>query len=122
MSNLVRHAKSELERAGMLEEGSGSQKEWNHMVGNSVLELIRAFSGQRHSGATAMLTIELFTKLARFENLTPLTSDPAEWIQHSDTVWQNRRNGNIFSQDGGKTWYDINDPRTMLTSTMVEEK
>jgi hypothetical protein len=28
----------------------------------------------------------------------------------ADEMWQNRRRSTTFSRDGGRTWYDIDDP------------
>lgn len=106
MSNLIEHAKREMELAGVDDDIYGD------MTSKAVLELMEVFSNQGHSGMSASLILGLFTKLARFENLTPLTDNPDEWVHHgedvwgeSDGIWQNRRNGEAFSNDGGKTYY-----------------
>jgi hypothetical protein len=48
--------------------------------------------------------IQQITVLLNNENLTPLTSDPSEWTQISDNLWESTRNDKAFSQDGGKTY------------------
>jgi hypothetical protein len=98
MSNLVNHAKLELELLG---EG-----DW---IKSSVLKCVEAFSDAGHSGSSAEHTIYLLERLLRFQNLTPLTDRPQEWMEvgiHGDvTVWQNMRNSEAFSHDGGKHYY-----------------
>lgn len=113
MSNLVAHAKRELELAGMFDKDS----DYDGMLGDGVLKLIEQFSKGGHSGGSAMMTLNLFDQLARFKNLTPLTNAPDEWNDVSDMSgiphWQNKRNGEAFSEDGGKTY-------TLLSETMAK--
>lgn len=108
MSNLSTHAERELRKAGLFDKDS----DYEGMLGEAVLELVKVFSAQGHSGFSAHMTMQIFQRVAMFKTLTPLTSDPDEWIDIGDmpdgkTTWQNRRQGSCFSNDGGKTWYDI---------------
>lgn len=103
MSNLVTHAEYELRRAGMFD----SDADYGGALGNAVMELIRAFDKQRHSGFSATSTLALFGKLARFEPIGGITNNPDEWTEVAKGMWQNKRRGSSFSRDGGKTWYDI---------------
>lgn len=110
MSSLIIHAKEELNRAGLLDKDS----DYNGMIGEAVLELMEKFAEQGHSGFSAHLTIDVFQRLAKFQTLTPITSDPKEWMEVSNYfdgkgVWQNLRNPATFSNDGGKTWYNLDD-------------
>ena len=41
----------------------------------------------------------------RYEPLTPLTYAEDEWNNVGDGMWQNKRKSNVFSKDGGVTWY-----------------
>lgn len=114
--SLVQHAKEELTRAGLFEKGS----DYDGMLGDAVLELIEKFAEQGHSGFSAHLTIDLFQRLAKFQTLSPITSNPDEWMCVSDYfegkgVWQNRRNPAVFSNDAGKTWYDIDELHKKLS-------
>jgi hypothetical protein len=102
-SNLVQHAREELRRAGLFDEDA----DYGGEVGHNVLKLVRVFSTQDHSGGSAELTIYLLHKLLRYKALTPITSDPAEWMDVTDGLWQNRRSSTLFSNNGGKTWWDI---------------
>ncbi len=101
MSNLVDHAKHELEKIG---------EDPETVVG--YLNVIQAFADMGHSGGSASVAIPTIMELLQFKNLSPLTDDPEEWVQHAedvwgeeDGVWQNRRNGEAFSNDGGTTYY-----------------
>jgi len=108
--SLVDHAQYELEKAGLF----GSDSDYDGMLGDAVMDLIQLFADQGHSGHSAYLTRELFNKLANWDVLSPLTDDPSEWnlvaedqSPLGETVWQSRRKPSVFSKDGGKTWYDI---------------
>lgn len=109
-SNLVQHAMNELNRAGIGDEDA----DYGGDLYDAVLELVTLFASQGHSGGSAYAVIEMFSKLARFEPLTDITSDPDEWTYvHDDEdgkpQYQNKRRSSSFSRDGGKTWYDIQD-------------
>lgn len=109
MSNLVKHAQRELELAGLFDEGS----DYDGMLGPCVMKLVRAHSGNGHSGGSHWATIEIFNKVINYKTLTPISSDPAEWMEIGEDryglLYQNTRNGTCFSYDAGKTWYDIDD-------------
>lgn len=104
MSNLVEHAERELALCGQTAEDPDYAK--------SIVEAVRAFTTYYgHSGGSASIAIDQLTRLLRHENLAPLTSDPADWMDRSEQtghpLWQNRRNSKYFSDDGGQTWYGI---------------
>jgi hypothetical protein len=73
--------------------------------------VVQAFADMGHSGSSAHFATLYLDKLLRFQPLTELTSDPAEWIDRhaegltSSPLWQSRRNSEAFSNDGGKTYY-----------------
>lgn len=100
MSNLVEHARYELELLG--EEPETIE---------GYLKVVQAFADMGHSGASAEVAIPTLERLLRFMNLTPLTDDPAEWEHHGEVmfppvgVWQSRRCSEAFSTDGGKTYH-----------------
>lgn len=112
-SNLVRHAVDEMNRAGLYDEDA----DYGGSIAEAVEELVRAFARQGHSGFSAMYTLAIFNKVANFETLTPITSDPNEWQDVSEmsgrSLWQSRRNPSLFSEDGGQTWYHVDEPRTL---------
>ena len=103
MSNLVNHAKRELELIGEDEETI-----------KGLLKVVRAFASMGHSGGSAAVGAAQLARLLAFENLAPLTDNPAEWMLHEPEVWslplwQNRRNSAAFSNDGGRTYWLVSD-------------
>lgn len=104
-SNLVDHAKRELAIIGEEPE-----------VVEAYLKIVRIFADMGHSGASAMFAIPVIEHLLAFKPLSDLTDDPEDWHYHGeevwgekDGIWQNRRNGQAFSKDGGKTYYLLSD-------------
>lgn len=102
MSNLVDHARRELEIAG--EDPEFAQ---------AIIKVVEAFSECGHSGGTAAFAIGAITELLQFKPLTPLTYESDEWFRHEGygpnggDLWQNIRDSRIFSNDGGKTHYNV---------------
>lgn len=101
---LVSHARRELKAAGLWEEDA----DYGGMLADAVLDLIRVFADQGHSGFSAMRTLELFKTLAQFKTLTALTDNPEEWLEvDGKGLLQSRRQSSCFSDDGGRSYYDI---------------
>lgn len=103
MGNLVDHAERELKRSGLLDEDS----DYGGMLGESVLKLIRDFSEEGHSGASAGFAVSVFEKLARYEPLTPLTGEDDEWkkVEYGcEPAYQNIRCGHVFKDSDGRTY------------------
>jgi hypothetical protein len=107
MSNLVEHARRELTLLGYDQETL-----------DGFLNVIQAFADMHHSGGSASIAIPTICELLQFKNLSPLTDDPAEWMRIDPEVWgepggiwQNRRNGEAFSSDGGKTYTLLSDAK-----------
>ena len=105
MSNLVTHARRELELIG--EEPETIE---------GYLKVVQAFADMGHSGGSASIAVPVITELLQFKNLRPLTDDPKEWFFHEaatvgneEGFWQNIRNSAAFSHDGGKTYYLVSD-------------
>ncbi len=109
MSNLVDYAEAELERTGMGKDAQDVDK-WMH---DNVIAVVKAFSEGGHSGASASYAVGIIEKLLRYEPLTPLTYEPDEWMDVSEMsgqpMWQNKRKFSVFSKDGGKTHYELDD-------------
>ena len=121
-SNLVAHARRELAALG-----NGPE------VDDHVIEIVKIFAAAGHSGSSAAYTVSVIEALLSYKNLTPLTNNPDEWFFHGETVWgsadgvwQNKRCGEAFSNDGGKTYYLIseggNDKHREPLHTSVEHK
>ena len=100
MSNLLKHAEIELEAIGALSEKDDF---YGGMTGKSVMELMRVFSEQGHSGMSANIVRNLFNKLADYKPLSSITCKDDEWgdvSEHqSGDVYQNKRLSSVF-KDG----------------------
>lgn len=99
MSNLVQHARRELELCGQFAEDPA--------YAQSILAAVAAFASYGHSGGSAAAGVMQLGELLRFEALSPLTSDPAEWHEAGEGLWQNLRDSRAMSNDGGKTWWFV---------------
>lgn len=106
-SNLVIHADRELRRAGLHKKDA----DYGGMLYGAVMRLVKVFAADGHSGGSAMITLDLFNRLARFQRLTALTNDPGEWMEVGTETWQSKRQPSCFSKDGGQTYYDINEKK-----------
>lgn len=129
MSNLEAFAKEELKRAGHFDEDGL----YGGMLGDAVMNMVKVFADEGHSGFSASIAISLFSKVARFEPLTPLTGDDDEWMEVSggfeafpitepdeeaqeiidaineprrERLWQNKRCSHVFKGEDGQA-YDI---------------
>ena len=107
-SGLILHAKKELVLAGYdLNDKEEGPNKW---IVENILELLRVFSKQGHSGSSASYCISVFKTLASYELLTPLTEND-EWMCVSDyfngkEVYQNIRCGSVFKEGiNGKPYY-----------------
>lgn len=106
--SLVEHAKRELKAAGLYDKDS----DYGGMLAHATVRLIKVFAKEGHSGFSAELSIQLFEKLARFKTLTPITDNPDEWMdisEHFPNMHQNMRDSSLFSKDGGRTYYSVDD-------------
>jgi hypothetical protein len=104
-SNLVKHARHELNLIGEEPE-----------VIDWYIRVIKAYANFGHSGGSAWATTAVLEELLRFRPLTELTDDPDEWFHHGEDIagrpggmWQNKRDGRCFSNDGGKTYWNVDD-------------
>lgn len=101
MSNLVEHAKRELELLKLFSEEGDF---YGGSTAKAVMELIEVFAKQGHSGSSAPMVISLFKELANFNTISPITGESSEWNKVGDDLWQNMRNSAIF-KDNEKSWY-----------------
>lgn len=105
---LVKHARRELEMF------PGEDIEFKE----SLVAAVKGFTAYRgHSGSSAEIARHMITALLNGQNLLPLTDDPEEWEFRAgvdygieDDYWQNIRNSAALSQDGGKTYFIVNEP------------
>lgn len=109
--NLTAHAQKELELAGLFDKDS----DYEGMLGEAVMELVQKFAEQGHSGFSAARTIAIFDKVANWKPLTELTNNSDEWgaiseeMNGGNVMWQSKRSPSCFSEDGGKTYWDIDE-------------
>lgn len=101
MSNLVDHARREMELIGEDPD-----------IIDGVCKVVQAYANMGHSGGSDSVVRPMLMELLSFHNLSPLTNDPDEWQYHDSDmwdgkngIWQNKRNSEAFSTDGGKTFY-----------------
>ena len=122
--DLMEHARTELERAGLMDEES----DYGGMLGTAVLELVEKFSDQGHSGFSAVMALDIFSKVAAYQPLTPLTGEDDEW-NHLDygpeLKAQNKRRSSVFMEGDGLC-YDIDavvvrDPRGHTWGSKVRD-
>ncbi|MDX3324770.1 hypothetical protein PV405_08825 [Streptomyces sp. ME02-6979-3A] len=96
-SPLIDHARRELALIG--------EDEW---LTNGLCKVIEAFAAMGHSGFSAEHSTVVLEKLLRYQPLSPITDDPAEWEDRSEMsgypIWQNIRDSRALSRDGGKTY------------------
>ena len=132
-SNLEKHAERELNI--LLEKCEDDQegKEMQKWINADMMEIVELFANQGHSGFSASYAINMLTKLLNYEPILPLTGADEEWekLNYSkDTCYQNKRcqrvyknengqaydiEGKVFSDNGGKTWYQSKDSRVNIT-------
>jgi len=112
MSNYLNHAMNEFRAAGWLDEHGNFKDEMQEMMCHHVLKLLGVFDEEGHSGSSAPYAINLFSKLAKFEPIVPLTGEDWEWNEVSDNTYQNKRCSHVFKENGeaydidGKVFYD----------------
>ena len=125
IAGLADHAKKELQLAGLFNKDS----DYDGMIGKAVMELCKCFAGQGHSGFSANWVLDLFRRLGKYEPLTPITDSPDQWQDVSEMgggskkkMWQCRRDPKLFSEDGGKSYYDVNDKKRKKTRSRSHKK
>lgn len=100
--NLARHTIAEFTAQGNFDaEGP------DNWIAHNVVDLVRVFSTQGHSGFSAPFAIHLFGKAAKFEPLGPLTGADSEWMEVGEGMFQNKRCGHVFKDGAHGAAYDI---------------
>lgn len=115
-SNLVQHARRELTLIGEDKD-----------VIDWYCRTIAAFASFGHSGGSHAATLPVLTELLQFNNLSPLTDDPEEWVKHDEDIWppngiwQSARNAKAFSENEGKNYYlvdEVEDGKKIFYATI----
>ncbi len=107
--SLIEHAKREFRAAGWTDTDGQFKNDMQEMICNNVLELLEVFTEQGHSGSSAPYAIDMFTLLAGWKPLGPLTGLADEWNEVHKGTYQNKRCSSVFMMDDrfdGKP-YDI---------------
>jgi hypothetical protein len=112
-NNYYRHAMLEFKAAGWIDEKDNFNDDMQEMICNHVLKLLDVFHGEGHSGSSAPYAIDLFSKLAKFMPVAPLTGEDWEWNEVGDDstdgkMFQNKRCGAVFKCDkrfNGQPYY-----------------
>ena len=119
-------------------DGRDGDNEGQSMVYDDVVELLEVFHRQGHSGSSAPYVMRLFSRVAMFKPLSPLTGEDDEWNEISRNElaieYQNKRKSSVFKQlkdDGTVFVYDIDAvvspesitfPYTPITRTVFVEE
>lgn len=110
MNSYQLHAQNEFKAAGWIKDDGTYTDEMQEAICTHVLKLLDVFHEEGHSGSSAPYAIDLFSTLARFEPLVPLTGEDWEWMDVGNQMWQNKRCGHVFKDanrfDGQA--YDVN--------------
>lgn len=69
------HALREFKDAGWLDDKGKHKFETQKRLCENALELLDTFSKQGHYGSTGPYVLNMFTKLARYEPISPPTSE-----------------------------------------------
>src|SRR3990167_8039882 len=103
--SLVEHAKKELRLVGLFDPDS----DYAGALGKDVLALVKVFAKQGHSGFSAHMAIDLFSRVARYECLLPLTGEDDEWNDVDNAIYQNDRVPSVFKNKETNRAYYLSD-------------
>lgn len=104
------HALMEFRAAGWIDADGNYCDEMQQTMCEGILDLLKVFSDQGHSGSTAPYAIAQFARLTEFKPLAPLTGEEWEWAEPHDkegNLRQNRRCGTVFTDASTGRTYDI---------------
>ena len=111
-SNGQLHAMREFKALGYIPLDQEQEDGPNKWMQENVLELLKVFAKQGHSGFSADYCINTFAKVAKFEPLCPLLGTDDEWDKpysnngDREYIQQNLRYPSVFKNEKGA--YDIN--------------
>ena len=118
-SGIIQYALQEFVYAGYMDEDCNFTNDENQndidvemqeAMCLDVLELLSKMDSQGHSGFSASVLIHLFSRLSRFQPLTPLTGADNEWMEiteeDGEKLYQNIRCPHIFKK--GDRAHDLN--------------
>lgn len=103
MSNLINYAKDEMDLIGLRED---SDDEMNRAMREHILQMVKVFSDEGHSGFSANYALAILKKVLDFKPLSALTGEDDEWLEVADELYQNKRASNVFKDKDGAYWSD----------------
>ena len=127
-SNMYKWAKSELDilLAGCKESEGEDGYEMQVLINKDILDIVKVFCSQGHSGSTAWYTLSMIKQLLDWKPITPINGEESEWGEgyrvDEYICQQNKRcsavfrhnmdnstayyiDGRVYSDDGGFTWF-----------------
>jgi hypothetical protein len=127
---MIEWAKKELALLGKDEEG------WQDAINADILQIVEIFGEQGHSGFSASYALSIIKRLLDWKPITPLTGEESEWEECGPNLEQNNRcsavfrdnhdnatahyiYGKVFSDDGGKSWFNSRGSHTPVTFPFV---
>lgn len=101
---------NELGSKGLLDEDSDKFE-----VGNTVLNFARDFEkvSEQNKGKVLELIKHFFG-----DGSVEISSDPGNWTEITDGLWQSTVKPDLFSTDGGKTYYSCNDSERKIHTSV----
>ena len=131
MAGLVEFAEGELNLLLKSCKDSESLKT-QKAVNDDILDIIKLFSSQGHSGFSAGYSLNILKRLLDYKPLSAITGDEDEWVQLNyspDLAYQSKRcpsifrdadgkvynvEAKVFSDDNGHTWFNCKDSREYI--------
>lgn len=101
MSSLIEYAEREMDLAW------GKTDDMQNLVKDNVIELLKVFEAQGHSGFSAPYVLDIFNTLASFKPLSELTGNDDEWLIELNTnnLLINKRSYNVLKDCiNGNAW------------------
>lgn len=108
-SSYIKHAKRELKALGY--DLNQKEEDPNKWICENLFELLKVLDKQGHSGFSIHYVVDMFSKLALFKTLSPITCEDSEWNNISDwcrgdETYQNNRLSSVFKKGkDGRPYY-----------------
>lgn len=108
-SQMVGHARRELEIAGLFTEKK--DQDYDGFIGKGVLALVKVFDDWSKGDPARMQALEqVFSFAIHGDLLSPPSDDPDEWEEitvEEQTLTRNKRNIMYITRDDRKTWFNL---------------
>ena len=78
-----------------------TERDMQIMMNNDVMELLKVFEEQGHSGFSASIAINLFSKLAKYKLITEIEDNPEDWDENG----QHKHIPSVFKRKDGTCYY-----------------